>query len=111
MVTAARKTRSSQPGNVIATASIVRGEDDIRCAGDVAYDIETGPLSSDAEDGTLLSPETARVSAIGYLDAVQQRCVISYDPNEPAMLRQFWDVFRAQQSAGLKMIGFNSAGF
>ncbi len=111
MTATSRKTRSNQPANFIATASVVRGDDELHFGGDVAYDIETGPIAADAEDGSLLSPETARVAAIGYLDAAKQRCIICYDPDEPAMLRQFWDVFKTQQSAGLKLIGFNSAGF
>ena len=52
MTTASRKTRSSQPTNFIASASVVRGDDELRFYGDVAYDIETGPIAADAEDGS-----------------------------------------------------------
>ena len=111
MTTASRKTRSSQPTNFIASASVVP-------ATMSSASLAMSPMTSRPAQSLLmlrmallLSPETARVAAIGYLNAVQQRCIICYDPDEPAMLRQFWKVFSTQQSRGLKLIGFNSAAF
>jgi predicted 3'-5' exonuclease similar to PolB exonuclease domain len=95
----------------VDAASIVDGSEPIRFNGDVVFDIETGPLASDAEDGSLLNPETARVAAIGYYDPSGQRVVICYDKNEAAMLRQFWTIYLSVNGARAAMIGFNSHGF
>jgi hypothetical protein len=77
----------------------------------LAWDIETGPLEANHEDGALLNPETARVAAIGYHEPTHGRYVIAYDKDESAVLRQFWDLFRTSNAAGFKMIGFNIFGF
>jgi hypothetical protein len=95
----------------LQSAVIVPGSEQLRFRSDVAFDIETGPLGADHEDGALLKPETARVAAIGYYDPSGERHIISYDPDERAMLRQFWDCFRLVNAAGFKLIGFNIHGF
>lgn len=90
-------------------AVILSGQDVYRPTTDTAFDIETAPLGSD--EGSLLDPQTSRVGAIGYYEVARDLYMIAYDPDEAAMLRQFWEVFASLHSAGAKLVGFNTQGF
>jgi hypothetical protein len=95
----------------MGTVSVVDGKSPIRFSSDVAWDIETMPLRSDADDGSLLSAQTARIMTIGYYQPRKDRYVIVYDQDEEAVLRQFWDIFLSLNGSGAKMVGFNIFGF
>src|SRR5437868_6866848 len=84
--------RKQATSNVIAngplqSVSVVDGSTPIRFSSDIAFDIETAPLQSDADDGSLLRAESARVGAIGYYQPKKDRYIVVYDENERAMLQ------------------------
>lgn len=103
------KNRTKDDG--LTGAVVVKGDDQLAFACDVAIDIETAPIPSPDEDVSLLDPTRSRVAAIGYLDPSKMRYIISYDPDEAAMLRQFWRVYLTAHSAGFRLVGFNILGF
>ncbi len=95
----------------LGTVSVVSGSTPIRFSSDITFDIETMPLRSDADDGSLLDPQTARVMTIGYCQPAKDRYIVVYDKDEAAVLAQFWDIFLQMNGAGLRMVGFNIHGF
>lgn len=101
-----KKRKSDEPARMLFDGSYP-----FQFRNDVAFDIETAPLDADHEDGALLNPETARVAAIGYFDPDMNRCLITLDQDEAAMLQQFWDAFKCIHAAGYKLHGFNSCNF
>jgi hypothetical protein len=101
--------RANKPNND-SPVVILSPDEDYRPTTDTAFDIETGPLQKGG-DGSLLDPQSARVAAIGYYEPAKARFSIACDPDEAAMLRQFWGVFTSMHAAGRKLFGFNTHGF
>jgi DNA polymerase elongation subunit (family B) len=93
------------------SASVVQGMIPLSFTSSVAFDIETAPAQADLDDSSLLDAQSARVAAIGYFVPATGRYFISYDKDEAAMLRQFWNAYQTISNAGSKMIGFNIFGF
>jgi hypothetical protein len=95
----------------VTRAGTIKGRHTFVPTSDVAIDIETGPVGSNADD-SLLDPLTSKVIAIGYYDKAENIFTLATpDLPEGELLRQFWRVFSEVHASGGKMLGFNIVGF